>query len=224
MMFTKIDLLCCKCESSPKKYTPLSSLLGVHDTSFPKLPIVSYLINQQHMSTPPVSYSESFRRGLEHARKIKDQAREEYKLKRQQEMQTDGTNLNMCMKNDPSLSPDEKYRRRLAKNQESAAATRYANEVYLKQLELQVRAYDIDMTNIENIAGQVEKQRNDNCRLNSILHDQKRRMIEEIHRLRAELPLRDTSLQCLPQSEEEKVERDEAESAFSIPEFLFDTE
>ena len=140
------------------------------------------------MTASPVSLTTAIiPRGLAHARQIKDHAREEYKRKQQLCAQPGITK--QFKKNHSRLSPNEKYRRRLQKNQESAAAARYAHDAYMENLEFQVRAYDIDMTNMERREHQVQMQRNKNIEFNALLNERSRRLQTEIQHLRAQLDI-----------------------------------
>lgn len=123
-------------------------------------------------------------RGLAHARMTRDRAREEYKQRRLQELEGTGQ-VRKCKKNDTSLTAMEKYRRRLVKNQESSAASRHAHDAYVENLELQVRAYDIEMSDKERELTRVVMERDESARLNTALTNHSHMLQLEISRIRA---------------------------------------
>lgn len=75
--------------------------------------------------------------GLDYAVMRKEKAREEYKERRRLELLASGEveRTKRRKKNDTSMSENQKYHRRLKMNQDSAAAARHAQEVYVETLE-----------------------------------------------------------------------------------------
>jgi hypothetical protein len=75
--------------------------------------------------------------GLEFARMKKEEARDRYKEQRRAELQRQGDyeRVKRRRKNDVSMSDHQKYTRRLKMNQDSAAAARNAQDVYVQTLE-----------------------------------------------------------------------------------------
>ena len=169
--------------------TRFSSLVIAIDTK-----IMNSLIQTSTtpMSTSDTSADAPFPRGLEHARRVRDEAREQYKM-----MQ----NLTRIKKNDRSMSAEQKYQRRLATNQASAAAGRAAHEAYLANLEFQVRAYDIDMTNMEQRAARVQRERDESRRRNIMLVERGRLIEQKIEEMRAQLALLSTQAEVTPQNQ-----------------------
>lgn len=79
--------------------------------------------------------------GLAFAELCKERAREQFKERKKNEHLANGKfhRLKRRKKNDTSMSDKEKYVRRLQMNQDSAAAARYAHEVYIQVLEKLVK-------------------------------------------------------------------------------------
>lgn len=75
--------------------------------------------------------------GLDYAVMRKEKAREEYKEQRRLELLANGDveRTKRRKKNDTSMTENQKYHRRLKMNQDSAAAARHAQEVYINTLE-----------------------------------------------------------------------------------------
>jgi hypothetical protein len=75
--------------------------------------------------------------GLEYANMKKEEAREEYKMRRREELLEAGelARVKRRKKNDKSMDDTAKYHRRLKMNQDSAAAARHAQEAYVSTLE-----------------------------------------------------------------------------------------
>lgn len=75
--------------------------------------------------------------GLDYAVMRKEKAREEYKERRRMQLLANGDveRTKRRKKNDTSMSENQKYHRRLKMNQDSAAAARHAQEVYISTLE-----------------------------------------------------------------------------------------
>ena len=119
-------------------------------------------------------------RGLAHAALVRKQAREHFKS----ELNLRSSKIS---KNCASLSAKQKYHRRLAKNQASAAAARHAHDAYISNLELQVRAYDIEMTNMEFQESLVKRQLNENLRQNEVLNERNRMLLQQITEIQAVL-------------------------------------
>lgn len=95
--------------------------------------------------------------GLAFAELCKERAREQFKERKKSEHLANGKfhRLKRRKKNDTSMSEKEKYDRRLQMNQDSAAAARYAHEVYIQVLEKLVkmseeerRTFSIEMQRI----------------------------------------------------------------------------
>ncbi len=137
----------------------------------------------------------SRRRGIEYAKRVKDNAREEFKEKRRRELEAsgEGERIKRRKKNDTSMSEDQKYRRRLQKNQDSAAAARHASESYLTELERQVKAYDEDMTRMEDKVRGVEFERDEYARINTVLMERNRKLEAEMAQLREALAVAQTT-------------------------------
>lgn len=79
--------------------------------------------------------------GLAFAELCKERAREQFKERKKNEHLANGKfhRLKRRKKNDTTMSEKEKYVRRLQMNQDSAAAARYAHEVYIQVLEKLVK-------------------------------------------------------------------------------------
>lgn len=86
-------------------------------------------------SAPPSASARG--NGLDYAVMRKEKAREEYKERRRLELLASGEveRTKRRKKNDTSMSENQKYHRRLKMNQDSAAAARHAQEVYVETLE-----------------------------------------------------------------------------------------
>ena len=85
------------------------------------------------------------------------------------------------------MSAKQKYHRRLAKNQASAAAARHAHDAYISNLELQVRAYDIEMTNMEYQEALVKRQLMENRLQNEMLNERNQILLQQINEIQAVL-------------------------------------
>lgn len=86
-------------------------------------------------------------RGVAYALYVKNLARNEFKARRRQELVDTGNQgrVQRHRRNDTSLNAREKYVRRLRKNQDSAAAARFAHEAYVGCLEDQAATYDTEV-------------------------------------------------------------------------------
>ena len=96
--------------------------------------------------------------GLAYAEECKEKAREEYKeMKRKEHMQNgQHDRLKRRRKNDSSMTTDQKYRRRLQMNQDSAAAARYAQDVYVRTLEKLVQESEVHINNLQQVVQGVQ--------------------------------------------------------------------
>lgn len=79
--------------------------------------------------------------GLPYAELCKERAREQYKEAKKSEYLASGNfdRMKRRKKNDTSMTPRQKYIRRLRMNQDSAAAARHAQDVYVRVLEKLVK-------------------------------------------------------------------------------------
>jgi len=82
------------------------------------------------------------------------------------------------------MNEKQKYRRRLQKNQDSAAAARHAQDAYLKNLETQANAFDSEMCALENKLRRSRAEKEEISRLNAVLMDHTRNLEAELQRLR----------------------------------------
>lgn len=102
----------------------------------PKMPALS-------MNLPPEIDSNAVCQmgGLSYADLCKERAREAFKEAKKQEHLNNGNfdRMKRRKKNDTSMTPRQKYIRRLRMNQDSAAAARHAQEVYVQVLEKLVK-------------------------------------------------------------------------------------
>lgn len=115
------------------------------------------MLEAQALATGP-----AFRgRGLAYAQHIKALAREEFMEKRRRDLEAmgEGDRTKRRKKNDTSITEHQKYRRRLQKNQDSAAAARFAQDAFLANLEAQAEAYDLDMTRMEDNCQKITAER-----------------------------------------------------------------
>lgn len=96
--------------------------------------------------------------GLAYAEECKEKAREEYKeMKRKEHIQNgQHDRLKRRRKNDSSMTTDQKYRRRLQMNQDSAAAARYAQDVYVRTLEKLVQESEMHINNLQTVVQGVQ--------------------------------------------------------------------
>jgi len=96
--------------------------------------------------TPPIGPLAT--RGVAYALYVKNNARNEFKARRRQELVDTGNSarIQRHRRNDTSLNAHEKYVRRLRKNQDSAAAARHAHEAYVGCLEEQAASYDTQVS------------------------------------------------------------------------------
>jgi hypothetical protein len=99
--------------------------------------------------------------GLDFANMKKEEAREEYKEKRRTELVQLGElgRIKRRKKNDSSMSEDQKYNRRLKMNQDSAAAARYAQDVYVQTLEELVATGEAEKTLLVRAASKMRSER-----------------------------------------------------------------
>lgn len=148
-------------------------------TGGPGLPVIPPVPSHGPMSR---------RRGLSYAQHVKAYAREEFKDKRRRELEAmgEGERTKRRKKNDTSMTERQKYRRRLQKNQDSAAAARFANDAYLNNLETQVDRYDADMNCMATTLRRVEAERDEYARLNEVFMDHTKRLEAELQALREE--------------------------------------
>lgn len=103
------------------------------------------ILEQQHDETQfSFGHQESAQRGVAYALQVKTAARAEFKARRRQELLDSGNydRVTRHRRNDPSMTAREKYVRRLRKNQDSAAAARYAHDSYVNCLETQAHEFD----------------------------------------------------------------------------------
>lgn len=79
--------------------------------------------------------------GLPYAELCKERAREQYKEAKKSEYLANGNfdRMKRRKKNDTSMTPRQKYIRRLRMNQDSAAAARHAQDIYVRVLEKLVK-------------------------------------------------------------------------------------
>lgn len=91
--------------------------------------------------------------GLAYAEECKEKAREEYKEMKRKEHVANGQfdRLKRRRKNDSSMTTDQKYRRRLQMNQDSAAAARYAQDIYVRSLEKLVQENEVRLDNLQQV-------------------------------------------------------------------------
>lgn len=101
--------------------------------------------------------------GLEYAQMRKEKAREEYKEKRRQEllMSGDVERTKRRKKNDTSMTENQKYHRRLKMNQDSAAAARYAQDIYINTLENLVEVTESEKSVLSIQASNLKSERDD---------------------------------------------------------------
>lgn len=106
-------------------------------------------------------------RGVAYALYVKGLARNEFKARRRQELLDSGNQgrIQRHRRNDTSLNAQEKYLRRLRKNQDSAAAARYAHEAYVGCLEDQAEAYDAEVAHAQQELAIAEMQRDNEAEL-----------------------------------------------------------
>jgi hypothetical protein len=99
--------------------------------------------------------------GLDFANMKKEEAREEYKEKRRTELVQLGElgRIKRRKKNDSSMSEDQKYNRRLKMNQDSAAAARFAQDVYVQTLEELVATGEAEKTLLVRAASKLRSER-----------------------------------------------------------------
>lgn len=136
---------------------------------------------------PNSAYSR--KRGLAWAQQVKARAREDFKDKRRRELEEtgQGDRTKRRKKNDTSMTEHQKYRRRLQKNQDSAAAARYASDSYLAELEAQVERYDVDMTATLGQLRRVEAEREEYMRISQMALDTNKQLEIELAHMREKL-------------------------------------
>eukprot|EP00171_Calliarthron_tuberculosum_P006959 IDg6959t1 len=173
--------------SSPP--SPPAALAVPTPFSGPGLPVVPPVPKHGPMSR---------RRGLAYAQHVKTVAREEFKDRRRHELEArgEGERTKRRKKNDTSMSEHQKYRRRLQKNQDSAAAARFASEAYLNNLELQVQNYDTDMAQMAAKLRRAEAERDEVARINNVLMSHTRSLEAELQAIRER-----AVVQCTPQKQ-----------------------
>jgi len=118
---------------------------------------------QEHQEEQPLR-QEITQRGVSYALQVKAAARAEFKARRRQELLNAG-NFDRVIRhrrNDPSLSAREKYLRRLQKNQDSAAAARFAHDSYVACLETQASHYDGEVTRTQEEL-RISQEERDRC-------------------------------------------------------------
>lgn len=128
----------------------------------------------------------SRRRGLAYAQHVKAVAREEFKDRRRHELEAngEGERTKRRKKNDTSMTERQKYRRRLQKNQDSAAAARFAQDAYTNCLETQVERYDNDMNKVMNENRRLEAERDEMARINTVYMNHTTQLEAELQKLR----------------------------------------
>lgn len=104
--------------------------------------------------------------GLEYANMRKEKAREEYKEKRRLELVASGDvdRTKRRKKNDPTMTENQKYHRRLKMNQDSAAAARHAQDVYVHTLEKLVETTEAEKSVLSIQAMNLRSERDDLAR------------------------------------------------------------
>ncbi len=104
----------------------------------------------------------------------KEKAREEYKERRRLELLQSGDveRTKRRKKNDTSMTENQKYHRRLKMNQDSAAAARHAQEVYIQTLENLVEVTESEKSVLSIQAHNLKNERDDLMRRVSQLQDQ----------------------------------------------------
>lgn len=85
------------------------------------------------------------------ARNHKEEARQQYKLRSRA---ISGQVIKRRKKGDAPIPVREQHKRRLAMNQESAAAARHAHEVYTVLLENIIRKQDAELRRLKGIVGE----------------------------------------------------------------------
>lgn len=102
----------------------------------------------------------------------KEEAREEYKDRRRQELLQlgDVERVKRRKKNDSSMSDVQKYSRRLKMNQDSAAAARAAQEAYVSTLERLVETGDAEKSMIDLEASNLRAERDQLAHRLNALH------------------------------------------------------
>lgn len=107
--------------------------------------------------------------GLPYADLCKEKAREAFKEMKKNEHMAKGEfdRMKRRKKGDTSMTPREKYVRRLKMNQDSAAAARYAQEVYVHVLEKLVKTTEEEK---KGFILQVQQLQNENARLKGKVH------------------------------------------------------
>lgn len=112
--------------------------------------------------------------GLEYAQMRKEKAREEYKERRRLELLASGDveRTKRRKKNDTSMTENQKYHRRLKMNQDSAAAARHAQEVYIQTLESLVEVTESEKSVLSIQAHNLKNERDDLMRRVAQLQDQ----------------------------------------------------
>jgi hypothetical protein len=99
--------------------------------------------------------------GLEYANMKKEEAREQYKERRRNELLSAGEvdRVKRRKKNDGGMTDTQKYSRRLKMNQDSAAAARAAQEAYVATLERLVEAAEAEESMLALEAGSLRDER-----------------------------------------------------------------
>jgi hypothetical protein len=112
--------------------------------------------------------------GLDYANMKKEEAREEYKEKRRRELLTLGEldRVKRRKKNDTSMSDNQKYHRRLKMNQDSAAAARHAQDVYVQTLEELVATAETEKVTLGMEAANLRAERDELAKRLGDMHRQ----------------------------------------------------
>lgn len=100
--------------------------------------------------------------GLPYADLCKERAREKFKEMKKNEHYANGDldRMKRRKKGDTSMTPRQKYLRRLRMNQDSAAAARHAQEVYVHVLEKLVKTAEEEKKSLAMELNQVRQQNN----------------------------------------------------------------
>lgn len=145
--------------SLPAQYLPPASTPAPAHPGMGAAPVVSLPLASS--SVPGMRCG-----GLEYANMKKEKAREEYKEKRRLELLANGEydRTKRRKKNDTSMSENQKYHRRLKMNQDSAAAARHAQEVYVSTLEKLVETTEAEKSILSLEAVNLRAERDDLAR------------------------------------------------------------
>lgn len=119
--------------------------------------------------------------GLPYADLCKERARERFKEMKKQEHMSNGDfeRMKRRKKGDTSMSAREKYLRRLRMNQDSAAAARYAQEVYVQVLEKLVKTAEAEKNGMRLEIAQMREEK-------SMLHTRVAQLEEAVEHTKKE--------------------------------------